>query len=409
MNLEPDLSLMRSPLRRPGTSKFVCAALVAILALAFLMDLLVLANLGPEVLGVFDRALARSTALSIIPVIVLWYLDRREREAPLLFAAAFLWGGFIATGLAIPFNSIFLQILAGWLREHPEITQVLGPDAPILLGAPISAPIVEETFKALGVMMIFWIQRAEFDNVRDGIIYGALVGLGFNWSEAALYVAQGFAEFGFPPYGSQLGFRYALLGFGGHALFTGLFGASLGLAVQTRHVWLRYLSPIIGLLLAITAHTLNNALPLFLALVGAASGEPPPGHEAPPNVGFGEAFLGGSMLHLTVHLPFLLIMAIAVWRSGVWERRVIREELADEVGPDGAVTPLEYADVLADRMFRTRRIQVMRPNTSAAIVNAQNEIAFRKLRLKANGEDPDRDLLIQVWRGKIARLRRSPF
>jgi protease PrsW len=408
-NLEPDLSLMSPPLRRPAPSKFMCATLVAIVALGFLMNLLVLANLGPDVLSVFDRALARTTVLSVIPVAALWYLDRREREAPLLFASAFLWGGVIATGLAIPFNTIFLQILSGWVRAHPEITRVLGPDAAILLGAPLSAPVVEEFFKALGVIVIFWLQRAEFDNVRDGIIYGALVGLGFNWSEAALYVAQGFAEFGYPPYGSQLGFRYALFGFGGHALFTGLFGASLGLAVQTRHVWLRYLAPIVGLLLAMTAHTLNNALPLFLALVGAASGEPPPGHEAPPNVGFGEAFLGGSMLHLTVHLPFLLLMAFAVWRSGVWERLVIREELADEVGPGGAVTAQEYRGVLADRMFRTRRIQVMRPNTSAAIVNAQNEVAFRKRRLKADGEDPDRDQLIQAWRSEIARLRRIPF
>jgi RsiW-degrading membrane proteinase PrsW (M82 family) len=28
---------------------------------------------------------------------------------------------------------------------------------------------------------------------RDGIVYAALGGLGFNWFEAALYVAQGFA------------------------------------------------------------------------------------------------------------------------------------------------------------------------------------------------------------------------
>ena len=43
--------------------------------------------------------------------------------------------------------------------------------------------------------------RAEFDNMRDGIVYGALVGLGFNWFEAALYVAQGYAENGVAPYG----------------------------------------------------------------------------------------------------------------------------------------------------------------------------------------------------------------
>src|SRR6266550_4313965 len=59
---------------------------------------------------------------------------------------------------------------------------------------PISAPIAEETAKAMGVLLIFWLLRPEFDNMRDGIVYGALVGIGFNWYEAALYVAQGYAD-----------------------------------------------------------------------------------------------------------------------------------------------------------------------------------------------------------------------
>jgi RsiW-degrading membrane proteinase PrsW (M82 family) len=129
----------------------------------------------------------------------------------------------IATGLSFPINAAFLHFADAWVWEHPQLRQVLGPDAALLLAAPISAPIAEEISKALGVVLIFWLLRAEFDNMRDGIVYGGLVGLGFNWFEAALYVAQGHAEFGTPPYGFQLGIRYALFGFGGHALFTGLF------------------------------------------------------------------------------------------------------------------------------------------------------------------------------------------
>jgi hypothetical protein len=172
---------------------------------------------------------------------------------------------------------------------------------------------------------------------------------------------------------------------------------------------LRWLAPIIGLVLAIAAHMLNNALPLFLALAGATAGEPPPQHELPPDVGFFEAFVGGSLLHLTVHLPFLAIMATALWRSGVWERRVIREELAGEVGPGGAVTPREYQDIVSDSMFRTRRIKLERPRASAALVNAQHELAFRKRRLKDDGKDPDRDPLVAGWREEIDRLRGLSF
>src|SRR6516164_11444013 len=174
------------------------------------------------------------------------------------------------TALALPFNTVFFKVVDEWLGLHPMLAVILGPNASLMLVAPISAPIVEELAKALGVLLIFWLLRPEFDNMRDGIVYGALVGLGFNWFEAALYVAQGYAENGVAPYGAQLGGRYALLGLGGHAMFTGIFGASLGLAIQTRRRWVRILAPIVGLVLAIAAHMLNNALPLLFTLAGVA-------------------------------------------------------------------------------------------------------------------------------------------
>jgi hypothetical protein len=96
-------------------------------------------------------------------------------------------------------------------------------------------------------------------------------------------------------------------------------------------------------------------------------------------------------------------MAIALWRSGVWERRVIREELADEVGR--TVSPDEYGDIVGDRMFRTRRIDRLHPAASAALVNAQHELAFRKRRVRNAGGNPDLDRLARDWREEIRRLR----
>jgi protease PrsW len=398
-----DRLLMGSPLRRSGVCLVICAVLLAVLALAALVHLAVLISMRPDVVGVFFRALALSSLLAIVPLALLWFLDRRERENPWLFAAAFLWGGLISTALALPFNSAFFALVDLWVAQHPMVSGLLGPDATILLAAPISAPIAEEIAKAMGVLLIFWLLRPEFDNMRDGIVYGALVGLGFNWYEAALYVAQGYAEYGMAPYGAQLGGRYALLGLGGHALFTGIFGAFLGIAIQTRRRWLRVLAPIAGLLLAVAAHMFNNALPLLGALASAAAGAPPPRHEPPPDVGFLDAFVNDTLTQLALFFPLFLIMAIALWRSGVWERRVIREELADEVGH--AVTPDEYREIAGDRIFRTRRIDQMQPRRSAALVNAQHELAFRKRRVRDEGNDPERDPLASGWREEIRRLR----
>jgi protease PrsW len=398
-----DRLLMGSPLRRGGVCLVLCSVLLSLLVFACLVQLILIAGMRSEVASVFFRALALSSVLAAVPLTVLWFLDRRERENPWLFAAAFLWGGLIATAIALPFNTVFFQIVDAWVAQHPMVKQVLGPEATMMLAAPISAPIAEEIAKALGVLLLFWLLRAEFDNMRDGIVYGALVGLGFNWFEAALYVGQNYAEYGVAPYGLQLGSRYAMFGLGGHALFTGIFGASLGLALQTRRMWLRILAPIAGLLLAITAHMLNNALPLLVTLEGAAAGLPPPTDEPPPDTGFLESFVNDTLLQLTIFLPFFLIIALAVWRSGVWERRVIREELADEVGR--TVSTGEYHDIAGDRMFRTRRIDPARPRASAALVNAQHELAFRKRRVRDEGNDPECDDLVAGWRDDVRRLR----
>jgi RsiW-degrading membrane proteinase PrsW (M82 family) len=398
-----DPLFMGSPLRRRGVCLVVCGVLLLLLAFATLVQFALFAGMRPDVMVVFVRALALSGLLALMPLSILWFLDRRERETPWLFAAAFLWGGCIATAVALPFNSVFFRLVDQWVALNPEVIDILGPDATMMLAAPISAPIAEEIAKALGVLALFWLLRAEFDNMRDGIVYGALVGVGFTWFETALYVAQGYAETGVPPYGLHLGLRYSLFGLGGHALFTATFGASLGLAVQTRRTWLRILAPVAGLVLAIAAHMLNNALPLFAALAAAAAGGPPPVEQDLSDIGFLDAFLAGTVMELTALLPFVAILGLALWRSGVWERRVIREELRDEVGH--AVTPDEYRSILRDRMFRTRRIDRMHPGESAALVNAQHELAFSKRRAKDAGRDPDKDPLAAGWREQIWRLR----
>jgi protease PrsW len=394
--------LMGSPLRRRGVCLVTIAAAIIVLAFATIVHLGLIGGMRADVMAVYLQALVLSSLLSAVPLAVLWYLDRRERETPWLFAAAFLWGGCIATTLALPVNTAFFLFVDTIVAQEPAIREVLGPDAAMLLAAPISAPIAEEIAKALGVLVLFSFLRAEFDNMRDGIVYGALVGAGFNWFEAALYVAQNYAEHGVATYGLQLGARYALFGLGGHAMFTAIFGAFLGFATQTQYRWLRVLAPLAGLTLAIAAHMLYNILPLVAALESAGAGEPARS-EPFPDMGFVETFVSSSLLQLVIFLPFLLILAIALWRSGAWERRVIRDELADEVGR--TVSADEYRDIVGDRMFRTRRIDRLRPHVSAALVNAQHELAFRKRHVRDAGENPEHDPLIAGWREEIGRLR----
>jgi hypothetical protein len=112
-----------------------------------------------------------------------------------------------------------------------------------------------------------------------------------------------------------------------------------------------------------------------------------------------------SISNLVIFLPFALLLAWTIRRSGKDERRVIHEELADEVGR--SVTAGEYAAIAADRTYRTRRIDDRNKAASAALVNAQNELAFRKRRLRDRGFDPGADAVVNRSRAEIAELRRQ--
>lgn len=237
--------LVGSPLRKRRVAIPVILALVATFLLCIAVIFAAVGSLKAEAARLFVVGLLFSAGLSIVPVFILRYLDRRERESPWLFAIAIMWGAVIATGIALPINTGVILGVERWLAHYPQIGEYLGPQGPLLLGAPLAAPPIEELTKALGVLLLFAFLRAEFDNMRDGFVYGALVGVGFNLVEAPLYVAQAYVPYQVAPWGFQYGARFALFGLGGHAMFTGIFGAFLGIARQTTRYWLRLVAPLL--------------------------------------------------------------------------------------------------------------------------------------------------------------------
>jgi RsiW-degrading membrane proteinase PrsW (M82 family) len=396
-------ALVGSPLRKRRVAIPVIIGLAVAILLSTVAMLAAVESLSSESAKIFILGLVFSAVLSIVPVLILRYLDRRERESPWLFAVAILWGGLIAAGLALPINTVVLAVIGEWLRYHPAIHEYLGPQGMLLLGAPLSAPPVEELIKALGVILLFAFLRTEFDNMRDGFIYGALVGVGFNLVEAPLYVAQAYMAYGVAPWGLQFGARFALFGLGGHAMFTGIFGAFLGYTRQTRRRSVRVILPLIGLALAIAAHAFNNSLGLIITILLRATGEELPEPGPPPETTFLDVWLTASLQNLILFLPFVIIVLVALRWSGKWERRVIKEQLASEIGR--AVTAEEFADIQRDGIFRTRRIKSFDRRRSAALVNAQHELAFRKRAVLADGGDPETDWLAVGWRREIVALR----
>ena len=161
--------------------------------------------------------------LYAIPIFVLVYaLDLYEREPLSLAVGALAWGAFAATALA--------SLAVGW---DDVLARALGQDFAVRWGSAITAPLVEESMKAAGVVLIYLIARDEVHDVMDGFVYGALCGLGFAIVEDVLYF-MGF--FGGSPADVVRGFyvRVVSSGLYGHVLYSGLTGMAIGYVVSRR-------------------------------------------------------------------------------------------------------------------------------------------------------------------------------
>jgi RsiW-degrading membrane proteinase PrsW (M82 family) len=207
----------------------------------------------------------------IVPVVlVVRWLDPYEREPRSLLIGAFLWGGVIATVF-----SSFANYLWGTV-----VTRVGGAELASDWSAALTAPVVEELYKALGVVVLYLIARSELDDLMDGFVYGALVGLGFAVVEDVDYFIS---VFGGTIGGVLEGFwvRVIASGLFGHVLYTGLAGIGIAYFVTrqgVQPVWRRMAVGVALLGLAMLAHFVWNS-PLFwdtlpLPLAAAAKGVP---------------------------------------------------------------------------------------------------------------------------------------
>jgi RsiW-degrading membrane proteinase PrsW (M82 family) len=394
-------ALHGSPLRRPLAGCFIWVALLALLMLALLGHVGLWLG-GPTAAALVFAGTALVATIASLPALgFLWWLDRREPESGWLVGAAVLWGAVVSTGLSGIFNSLGSEIIVdriGMIEAADDAEQIAG-----ILTAALIAPPVEETAKGLALLVLFWFLRAEFDNLRDGLIYGALVGLGFNIAETALYVMKGYQEDGVAPLGVQLAVRFVFLGLNGHLIFSALTGAGLGLARQTPRRWLRLVAPPLGYGLAVLAHALANSFGVltFAALLAAVGLD---SAADLPSLPLDAVWLAAAISDLLVEGWAYLVLALLLILSARWERAVIRLFLADEVGV--SVTPTEYASLVQGiPAFGTHEVARRAGRLGRAIFNAQAELAFRLWHLHRDGRDPATDPLVAAWRQDIATLR----
>jgi protease PrsW len=181
-------------------------------------------------LAVYPGAGALAVVLEMPLVLIGFALLRRLRptRAPALnwSAAALVWGGAAATGSALLAN----QGLSGLWAKSEGVTFAAG------WSAALSAPLNEEVLKVCGVVMIALAAPLVINGPLDGLICGAITGLGFQAVENVTYGLNSIVmSGGTGPDRAVLDsavLRMGSTGLGSHWTMTAVAGAGVGYLVR---------------------------------------------------------------------------------------------------------------------------------------------------------------------------------
>jgi RsiW-degrading membrane proteinase PrsW (M82 family) len=320
------------------------------------LGLLAAAVLAMTAAGSGGRVFVVAAAVALLPLpvyigVALW-LDRFEPEPRDMLAIAFLWGASVAVVVSGLVNGVMEAFVGA------GVTSV------------VTAPIVEESLKA-AILLRFYVKRSdEFDGVVDGVIYAAMVGLGFAFAENVDYYGRALQREGTGGLAVIFTLRGMIAPFS-HPLFTSLTGLGLGVARQASSRTAAVVASAAGLAGAVGLHAIWNA--------GASAG------------------LIFFAVYALVMIPALAALLAIVALALKFEGRVIRAQLAPEAGA-GVLPGEEYARLCSVRGRMHASATALRQGGVAAwkarraYHRAASELAFLRQRATVDGVSPDRDL-----------------
>jgi RsiW-degrading membrane proteinase PrsW (M82 family) len=316
-----------------------------------------------------------SVAPALLYSLLVWWLDRYEKEPWGLLAATFIWG-------AIP--AIILSIVAEFVLGIP-FSGFLGEGGAQLVGSGLVAPVVEEVVKGMAIFLVFLVFRAEFDGLLDGIVYGALVGFGFAMTENALYFLGALLEGGVGTWLLLVFMRTLVFGLN-HGLFSAIVGMGFGCAAVATSSWQRWLAPPLALGGAVVVHAVHNV-----------------------TTGVAPELCWPLLISLANDWGGVVVILLIVFLSWDREKGWIRQELLAEI-PLGTLSREEYETVASygRRMGTQWRALVQYGPKQARRVRKHHqvatELAFAKHRSRISSRRASTEKVISALREQIRAL-----
>jgi RsiW-degrading membrane proteinase PrsW (M82 family) len=321
--------------------------------------------------------LAASILFGFVPMFFfaffIYWLDRYEKEPKTLLTTVFFWGVIVAAGGAFLINTL-LGVGVYFITGSEAAAE-------FSIGSLI-APVVEESLKGLAVLVVFFIFRREFDSILDGIIYAAIVALGFAAAENSYYIfARGYQEDGWTGFWVVAFVRIVLVGLQ-HPFYTSFIGIGLAVSRLNRNKAVILLAPLLGWCVAVFTHALHNTL---LSVVP----------------GFGGLVFGG-LLDWT---GWIAMSGFAIWtlrREGI----LLKKHLAGEVEL-GTFTSPQYQTAISSLSQTMAAVNALFGKNYGATVTFYQlcgELAHKKEQLLTLGDETGNGLIIQSLRSELTRL-----
>jgi protease PrsW len=275
----------------------------------------------------------------ILYLVLIWWMDKYDREPFLFLLGHFLWGAF---------GAVVLGIIASIVLSHFIGISGTESNSASLIRTILIAPVIEEISK--GIFLLITVNSKKFDNITDGIIYGAAIGLGFGMTENFIY---------FLTYGDsfsswlQLVLIRSLFSAVMHSISTASFGAFLAVAKFSSPAGKKFF-PFAGLMIAMLIHFLWNG-----------------------SVSFENTFFYGFIFMIFIVLIFFFVFRLSIRN----EKDIVERELLEE-SKEGLI-PQEHIIILSTRLrFRKGWIdeKIRKIYTRSAIRLAFSKNQFKNVK-----------------------------
>ena len=278
----------------------------------------------------------------------------------------------------------FLVILSVILITAP-IAALINDNSPAKM---VTVGFNEEFFKILPVLLLAVFLPNLIRTRKDGIIYGAMAGIGFNVIEIAIYIVTALNDHTMMEALWMHSTRFAIFGFGSHVIWSAFAGLGIGIAMQSQKTgWRKWIWAVVCYLMVAVAHSMYDLgasmIGMFIAIGFFGALQNTSIEEMMSNINWTTDIYKPGIVrdamkadHFIYNIGFILILIWQFIKSLKQEQKIYIDQLSTE---DSSIVSSDEMELIKGEGILTLRKYKRYPKKEAKrIVRYQNLLAMLK-------------------------------